>query len=95
MPVVTDPPGVTRSRPIGQVAAEIPASGTDCVRVAVDGVDAAGKTTFADELAESIRSRGRPVVRVSADDFPIVRRVRHRRGRDSPRGSGGLRTTSA
>ncbi|MBO3743855.1 uridine kinase [Actinoplanes sp. NEAU-H7] len=52
----------------------------------VDGVDGAGKTVFADELATEVRGRGRPVVRVSIDDFHHVRAVRHRQGRDSPRG---------
>lgn len=33
------------------------------VRVAIDGVDAAGKTTLANELAPAIKSLGRPVVR--------------------------------
>jgi uridine kinase len=36
------------------------------VRVAIDGVDAAGKTTLADELAPLV---GRPVVRASVDGF--------------------------
>ena len=33
------------------------------VRVAIDGVDGAGKTFFADELATLVQSRGRPVIR--------------------------------
>ncbi|WP_338052753.1 MULTISPECIES: hypothetical protein [Protofrankia] len=32
------------------------------LRVAVDGPDAAGKTTLADELARSVTRLGRPVV---------------------------------
>ncbi|MCY1143407.1 uridine kinase [Actinoplanes sp. Pm04-4] len=55
-------------------------------RVAVDGVDGVGKTTFAAELAQALRERGRDVVQVSADDFHQPRAVRHRRGRDSPEG---------
>jgi uridine kinase len=38
------------------------------VRVAVDGPDAAGKTTLADELADAL-SGIRPVFRVSVDDY--------------------------
>jgi uridine kinase len=57
-----------------------------CVRVAVDGVDGVGKSTFARELAASLTRRGRAVVHVSADDFHHRRAVRHRRGRDSPEG---------
>lgn len=70
-----------RSEVIARVAALVPAG--DGVRVGVDGVDGAGKTTFADELA---RALGRPAVRVSADDFHHPRAVRHRRGRDDPEG---------
>ncbi|WP_340296242.1 uridine kinase, partial [Aquipuribacter hungaricus] len=55
-------------------------------RVGVDGVDGAGKTVFADDLAEVLRSRGRTVVRVGADAFLHPRAVRYRRGRDSPEG---------
>jgi uridine kinase len=36
------------------------------VRVAVDGPDAAGKTTLADDLAEAVRASGRPALRVGA-----------------------------
>jgi uridine kinase len=56
------------------------------VRVGVDGVDGAGKTTFADELAEVLRSSGRPVIRASVDDFHNPKTVRYRRGRNSPEG---------
>lgn len=55
-------------------------------RVAVDGVDGVGKTTFAGEVAAALRAAGRPVVHVSADGFHQPRAVRHRRGRDSPEG---------
>ncbi|BBH67745.1 uridine kinase [Actinoplanes sp. OR16] len=60
--------------------------GGDCLRVAVDGPDGSGKTTFADELAAAVRALGRPVVRVSLDDFHHVRAVRYRQGRESPEG---------
>ncbi|RZU50853.1 uridine kinase [Krasilnikovia cinnamomea] len=63
-----------------------PAEGDDCVRVAVDGVDGSGKTMFADELAAAVKAIGRPVVRVSLDDFLNTRTVRYRQGRASPRG---------
>ncbi len=51
--------------------------------VAVDGVDGAGKTTFADRLAPRL---DRPVVRASEDDFLNPAAIRHRRGRESPEG---------
>lgn len=55
-------------------------------RVAVDGVDGAGKTMFADELVGAVRAAGRPVVRASVDGFHHPRATRHRRGRASPQG---------
>jgi uridine kinase len=39
------------------------------VRVAVDGLTAAGKTTFGHELAAEVAGLGRPVFRASLDDF--------------------------
>lgn len=69
------------------VAARIPVSdGVRCPRVAIDGPDGAGKTHFADRLAEVLRGEQRPVARVSLDDFHNTRAVRYRRGRDSPEG---------
>lgn len=53
--------------------------------VAVDGGDAAGKTTFADRLGE-VLSACAPVVRVQADDFEHLRAIRHRQGPLSPEG---------
>ena len=55
-------------------------------RVAIDGVDGAGKTVFADELAAVLRARGREVIRASVDAFHHRRAVRYRLGRDSPEG---------
>jgi uridine kinase len=56
------------------------------VRVAIDGVDAAGKTSLAGELVEPLRQRGRPVIRASMDGFHNPRAVRYRQGRLSPDG---------
>jgi len=56
------------------------------VRVAIDGVDTAGKTTLADELAPLVEARGRPAVRASVDGFHRPRAERYRRGDDSPEG---------
>jgi uridine kinase len=54
------------------------------LRVAIDGVDAAGKTTLADELVGPIAARGRPVIRASIDGFHRPRSERLQRGPDSP-----------
>ncbi|GIF08326.1 nucleoside/nucleotide kinase family protein [Actinoplanes siamensis] len=81
------PGSAQRQDVIGHVAGRIPASrGGACLRVAVDGPDGSGKTTFADELGAAVRALGRPVVRVSLDDFHHVRAVRYRQGRESPQG---------
>ena len=69
------------------VAARIPVfDGQRCPRIVIDGPDGAGKTHFADALAELLRDRQRPVVRVSLDDFHNTREVRYRLGRSSPEG---------
>ena len=51
--------------------------------VAIDGVDGAGKTTFAEILATSLPGT---VVRASCDDFLNPKAVRYARGRESPTG---------
>jgi uridine kinase len=56
------------------------------LRVAVDGVDGAGKSVFADELATRVMASGRPVVRASVDSFHRPRADRYRLGRNSPEG---------
>lgn len=56
------------------------------LRVGVDGVDGAGKTVFADELADAVRALGRPVVRSGVDAFHHPRRVRYQQGATSPQG---------
>jgi uridine kinase len=59
---------------------------TRIVRVAIDGVDGAGKTTLADALAALVSAQGRPVVRASVDDFHNPQAARYARGRHSPDG---------
>jgi uridine kinase len=59
---------------------------THAVRVAIDGVDAAGKTILADELAERVGAHGRFAVRASIDDFHNPASERRRRGEFSPEG---------
>ncbi|QCB95472.1 uridine kinase [Cellulomonas shaoxiangyii] len=52
--------------------------------LAVDGIGASGKSTFAAALAGHVRTR--PVVLLHADDFFHPAAVRHARGRFSPEG---------
>ncbi|MCP3972885.1 MAG: uridine kinase [bacterium] len=54
------------------------------VRVAIDGIDAAGKTTLAAELAQVLRRNGVPILRVSIDGFHHPAAVRRRRSNDQP-----------
>ncbi|MBN2048267.1 MAG: hypothetical protein JW750_10530 [Anaerolineaceae bacterium] len=54
------------------------------LRVAIDGVDAAGKTIMADELAGLLRQRGQAVVRSSIDFFHYPPEIRHRNSATSP-----------
>lgn len=76
-----------RAEILREVAArvlELPA--TRVARVAVDGVDGAGKTVFADELASVLAPSRRPIIRASVDDFHNPRACRYARGRASPEG---------
>lgn len=54
--------------------------------VAVDGVDGAGKTRFADELDAALQGCGAVTFRASVDGFHHPPHVRYRRGRSSPDG---------
>jgi uridine kinase len=58
----------------------------EILRVAIDGVDGAGKTFLADELAGELAKAGRLVIRASVDGFHNPMAVRYRRGRDSAEG---------
>lgn len=56
------------------------------LKVAIDGIDAAGKTTLSREL-ESLLSRKKQIVITSSiDNFHYPREIRYRRGADSPEG---------
>lgn len=78
---------MTREHIIGQLAQKIIAlHPAHPLRVAIDGIDAAGKTTLAQELASLIEEQGRVVIRASIDDFQHPRAQRYRQGSDSPQG---------
>jgi uridine kinase len=83
-PVVDDTESI---RPAAMV--DIAASLADLPQraiVAVDGVDGAGKTTFADRLKPLIEGLGRQAVRASVDGFHNQAGVRYSRGKSSPLG---------
>jgi len=72
---------VTRAELLAELATRIDATRRPHpVRVAIDGVDAAGKTTLADELVAPLERLGRSVIRASVDRFHNPAAVRRRRG---------------
>ena len=54
------------------------------LRVAIDGAPAAGPDRLADALVDPLRVRGRPAVRIAADDFLRPASVRLEYGRTNP-----------
>ncbi|MGB1763873.1 nucleoside/nucleotide kinase family protein [Alloalcanivorax xenomutans] len=56
------------------------------LRVAIDGVDGAGKSTFADELWVMLCGEGIRIIRASLDGFHNPKIIRYRKGRYSPEG---------
>jgi uridine kinase len=71
------PPGPARAEVVAGVADRVEALGRRRVRVAVDGMTAAGKTSFGHELAAALADRGRVVLRASLDDFKRPWREAH------------------
>jgi uridine kinase len=70
-----------------QVAARIAARQHDHpLRVGIDGIDTAGKTSLADELKPLVEAAGCPVLRASIDGFHNPRETRYRQGANSPQG---------
>jgi len=55
-------------------------------RIGIDGVDGAGKTRLAEELAQELTARRRPAVRVTLDQFEQPTAERYVRGDLSPEG---------
>ena len=74
----------TRATVIGRVADRLVTDRRGHpLRVAVDGVTASGKSTFASELTNAVRARGREAIHLSTDDFHHPRVHRRRQGADS------------
>jgi uridine kinase len=77
----------TRNALLGRLAAALATLHPDRrIRVAIDGVDGAGKTMLADSLAPLVAAKGREVIRSSIDGFHNPRAVRYARGRYSSDG---------
>lgn len=54
--------------------------------VGIDGVDASGKTTLANELAEELKQSDREIIRASIDGFHNPKHIRYGKGKNSPEG---------
>jgi uridine kinase len=72
---VPPPASAARAALIDDVAARVAGVGPGRLRVAIDGLTCAGKTSFGHELAVALRDLGRPTARASMDDFknPVAR----------------------
>jgi uridine kinase len=68
---------VERGALLDHVTTRVLSRGPGRLRVGVDGMSTAGKTSFGDELAERICRSGRPVLRACLDDFKRPWRDRH------------------
>jgi uridine kinase len=79
-------PGAQRSEVLDELVEMIDARGDHRLRVAVDGLTAAGKTSLGHELARGLSGRGRPVFRASLDDFKRPWSERHLYDRESGEG---------
>jgi uridine kinase len=80
------PPGPERARVVDRIAEMIDSLGDRRLRVAIDGLTAAGKTSLGHELARALSVRGRPVFRASLDDFKRPWSERHLYDRESGEG---------
>jgi hypothetical protein len=69
---------------VAELADRLAAVGDQHVRVAVDGAPAAAPEALADALVDPLRVRGRPAVRISADDFLRPASLRLELGRTNP-----------
>jgi len=75
-----------RDAVLDEVVAHVLAFERPRVLVGIDGASGTGKSTFADELAARLATRGRTVVRSTTDSFHRPRAERLRRGPTSPDG---------
>jgi uridine kinase len=85
-PSRTATPSPARTAVLRHVADRITAVGSGRIRVAVDGLTAAGKSSFAHELATWVAAAGRPVLRACLDDFTRPWSERHLYDRSSGAG---------
>ena len=70
-------PSPERALVLDRLVEMIDSLGDHRLRVAIDGLTAAGKTSLGHELARGLSRRGRPVLRASLDDFKRPWSERH------------------
>ena len=81
-PIVT----AARNAVLDEIAARVLAHAGPRTLVAVDGQSGAGKSTFADELAQRLSAAGRSPIRSTTDSFHRPRAERLKRGASSAEG---------
>jgi uridine kinase len=82
------PASATRTHLISAVAARVAQIAPGRLRVAIDGLTGAGKTSFGHELAAGLSKIGRPAIRASMDDFKNPWREARELGYDRVSGEG-------
>jgi uridine kinase len=85
---VPPPASPERAALIKDVAARVTGIAPGRLRVAIDGMTCAGKTSFGHELAAALRELGRPTMRASMDDFKNTWREARELGYDRLSGEG-------
>ena len=85
---VPPPASAARSALIADVAVRVAGIDPGRLRVAIDGLTCAGKTSFGHELAAALRMLGRPTARASLDDFKNPWREAREQGYDRLTGEG-------
>jgi len=85
---IPPPASAQRAALIGTVSSWIAELSTGRLRVAVDGLTGAGKTSFGHELAAALRRLGRATMRASMDDFKHPWRHAREHGYDRVSGAG-------
>jgi uridine kinase len=58
----------------------------EVLRVAINGIEGSGKTTFCKAFAEFLNSQNIKTIHISIDEFHHPRKIRFRQGRDSAKG---------
>lgn len=56
------------------------------IRVAINGIEGTGKTTFAEKLTQYLNAENINAIQVSIDGFHFDKKIRYKQGRDSAKG---------